>query len=395
MGRARRRLLSQRRKAVGLSQEGLADRIGVERSTVVRWEAGRTGPRPWLRPLLAEALHVTTDQLDDLLHIQTELEPDGESAPVHRREFASLATGLALSPLVRPRFGSRLGTSEVQQLSQRTARLRRLDDILGGMDTYRVYTTEMKATERLVKDASYSGVTARALMGVLAEQAQMAGWAAFDAGRHADARHHYMRALTAARQSQNPALVANSLAFMAYEKADVETASAGCQAAGNDVTPKVRALLHERLAWTHAVAGDVDATERNLDLATEAVTRTSNAVEPDWVFWVDEVEIQIMCGRCWTELHRPMRAVPAMEAALARYDDTHSRDKALYLTWLAHAYLDAGEVEQVVATTHHAMGLASGVGSVRPGQRIGAVLRRLQVHRSLPIVAEVLERARS
>ncbi|WP_328329167.1 hypothetical protein OHA70_05360 [Kribbella sp. NBC_00382] len=45
------------------------------------------------------------------------------------------------------------------------------------MDTYAVYTSEMAATERLIKNAGYSGATARALTGVLAEQAQMAGWA--------------------------------------------------------------------------------------------------------------------------------------------------------------------------------------------------------------------------
>jgi hypothetical protein len=35
-----------------------------------------------------------------------------------------------------------------------------------------------------------------------------------------------------------------------------------------------------------------------------------------------------------------------LEAALTRYDDTHARDKSLYLSWLADSYLTAGEVEQ-------------------------------------------------
>jgi transcriptional regulator with XRE-family HTH domain len=36
---ARRGRLAQRRKAVGQTQEQLAARLGVERTTVVRWEA--------------------------------------------------------------------------------------------------------------------------------------------------------------------------------------------------------------------------------------------------------------------------------------------------------------------------------------------------------------------
>jgi hypothetical protein len=31
--------------------------------------------------------------------------------------------------------------------------------------------------------------------------------------------------------------------------------------------------------------------------------------------------------------------------ALARYSDAHSRDKALYSSWLADSYIDAGEIE--------------------------------------------------
>lgn len=57
----------QRRKAVGFSQESLAEWLGVDRSTVARWEIGETEPLPWIRPKLARAVQVSIDQLDDLL----------------------------------------------------------------------------------------------------------------------------------------------------------------------------------------------------------------------------------------------------------------------------------------------------------------------------------------
>ena len=60
---AKRRALAERRKAVGHTQEQLAELLGVERSTVVRWEAGETQPQPWCRPRLAEALAVSVDAL--------------------------------------------------------------------------------------------------------------------------------------------------------------------------------------------------------------------------------------------------------------------------------------------------------------------------------------------
>ncbi|MCX4099334.1 helix-turn-helix transcriptional regulator, partial [Nocardia sp. alder85J] len=45
----------------------LAARLKVERSTVVRWEAGKSQPQAWLWPKLAAALKVTPEQLADLL----------------------------------------------------------------------------------------------------------------------------------------------------------------------------------------------------------------------------------------------------------------------------------------------------------------------------------------
>ncbi len=66
-GAARRRGLAERRKAMGLTQEQLAEQLGVERTTVVRWERGETQPLPWLRPKLARALLVSADRIEELL----------------------------------------------------------------------------------------------------------------------------------------------------------------------------------------------------------------------------------------------------------------------------------------------------------------------------------------
>ncbi len=57
----------ERRKAVGCTQEELAALVGVDRSTVVRWEHVETEPQPLNRRGLAEALQVTAEELSDLL----------------------------------------------------------------------------------------------------------------------------------------------------------------------------------------------------------------------------------------------------------------------------------------------------------------------------------------
>ncbi|MFD0204283.1 MULTISPECIES: hypothetical protein [Saccharothrix] len=174
---------------------------------------------------------------------------------------------------------------------------------------------------------------------------------------------------------------------------DIETATASYATAERRATPKVRALLLDRMAWTYAVAGQADAAERALAEASEIVHRHDDRPEPDWVFWVDEDEMKIMAGRCWTQLRRPLRAVPVLEEVLSRYGDTHARDKAMYLASLAHAYLDAEEVERAAAVTERAARLAAGVGSVRPAEKIQKVVRRLKPHRSLPAVAGAIDAA--
>lgn len=67
VGREARRRFVQRRKALGFTQESLAALLQVERSTVVRWEAGKSEPLAWLWPKLAAALKVTPEQLTELL----------------------------------------------------------------------------------------------------------------------------------------------------------------------------------------------------------------------------------------------------------------------------------------------------------------------------------------
>ncbi|MGH3871357.1 MAG: helix-turn-helix transcriptional regulator [Pseudonocardiaceae bacterium] len=59
--------LSQRRRAAGLTQEALAQRLGVQRCTVICWEAGDTEPPSAVRPELARILDMTIHHLAELL----------------------------------------------------------------------------------------------------------------------------------------------------------------------------------------------------------------------------------------------------------------------------------------------------------------------------------------
>ncbi|MEU9412437.1 helix-turn-helix transcriptional regulator [Streptomyces sp. NPDC048281] len=326
-----------------------------------------------------------------------------EGDELRRRDFfkASAGAGLAagLPNLAGPAVGRRVGSSYPQRLRERAARLRRLDDILGGGDTYGVYTAEYQATKTVIRDCSYSEDTGRGLLSVLAEQAQQAGWAAFDSGRHQEAASLYRASHDAAVEAGDTALAGNAMAFLAYQvlsgdkTSGIKFAARSIAEAGAEAPPSVRALLNERLAWAYAVAQEPSETARALEAAEAALAENHDTPQPDWAAWVDHNELLIMTGRCWTELRRPLRAVPVLEEALGRYDDAHARDKSLYMSWLATSYLHADEIEQAAAITGRALDLSVGVASVRPQERLAPVLRALSRHSSLPEVAAVLGKA--
>ncbi len=376
--------MRQLRQDRGISLRGLARRTFYGKTYLHELE---TGVKP---PTKAVAQRV-----DDALGAEGELMALTAGGPaIGRRGFVIAAAGLAAAlPHTLLSHGRRVGAATPGQIAERTARLRRLDSYLGGADTHDLYAAEVRSTTQLIKDGSYSEATGQQLLAVLAEQAQLAGWAAFDAGRHSDADRLYRTSLAAARDADNPPLTGNALAFLAYQQLDLgrpatATAAASC-AEANTATPGVRALLNLRAGWAYAVTGDAAQTQQHLDQGTAYLAEHDDRPEPDWVWWVDRVEGDIMAGRCWTVLNRPLRAIPGLERALAGFDDTQARDKSLYLSWLADAYLDANEVEQACATASVVARLAAGVGSIRPGQRLHEILGRLEPHAALPCVAEL------
>lgn len=57
--------IAELRKAAGLTQDMLSKRLGVERTTVTKWETGESNPRTDKLPDIAKALNCTLDDLFD------------------------------------------------------------------------------------------------------------------------------------------------------------------------------------------------------------------------------------------------------------------------------------------------------------------------------------------
>lgn len=55
--------IRKRREMLGIRQEDLANKLGVDRSAVGKWETGENNPRFDVLPALARALDCTIDEL--------------------------------------------------------------------------------------------------------------------------------------------------------------------------------------------------------------------------------------------------------------------------------------------------------------------------------------------
>ena len=98
----KRRRLAARRRALGFTQESLAECLGVHPITVRRWESGGigVGPQPWVRPRLAEHLKVSVEQLDELLsdgHGVLPWASGDDEDDVNRRALLKLLGGATLA----------------------------------------------------------------------------------------------------------------------------------------------------------------------------------------------------------------------------------------------------------------------------------------------------------
>jgi transcriptional regulator with XRE-family HTH domain len=391
-------LISSRRIELGLTQAELADalntasgRTTLTRHDVSRWERGVVTPRSWLAAL-GVVLHIPVADL----RLATRSEES--SSPVNVAALALDWLGRELPQAQARRAGRRVGRDLVIQLHDRVGELRRLDDHLAGGDTHRLVSRELAATVRLADEASYTERTGRGLFAAIGELAQLAGWVSSDAGLEHQASDYYLLGRRAAEQGGDRSGAANNLSSLAYQFAnsgDPVEAVVLARAAASGATeapPRVRALLMERVAWAHARAGEHEPVERALGAVDDLleVSSADGAHEPPWVYWLDRREADIMAGRCYTELRRPLRAVPLLEAAIAGYDEVASRELGLYLSWLAIAYADAREVDAACRTAGRMVVLGDRVSSMRIRVRVEHVVARLREFGDRAQVRELL-----
>jgi transcriptional regulator with XRE-family HTH domain len=273
-------------------------------------------------------------------------------------------------------------------LDARLARLRRMDDQLGGLDLAGLVDRALREAVSALRTLSAGGLRPRA-MRTVAGYAQLSGWTHADAGNGPAARRAFRVGLHAATAAGDRGLAAHVLGALSHHTLAAgdprealllaQTAHTGVRSAGSPLT---RALLLHRVALAAAHAGERRAAETALCQAERLGERSTPERVPDWLYWLDAGERAAMTGRCLAALGRPLRAVRLLPA----HAGTGPRAAALYATWLARSYLALGEVERACWVAMSAHVKVAAAGSVRATAALRHLHALLLRHRDVPSV---------
>jgi hypothetical protein len=295
--------------------------------------------------------------------------------------------------------GRRIGDSLVATTEHLVIQLRRADDFMSGRTSHTMVHQELQATTKLLDEAALTEDQTRRLLTVTGELAQLAAWVAADAGLYKQAARYTEGGVLAAHAADNEPLAANIISTLSYQLANTgnprqaallaRTAYAGAR---HSATATTKALLLERVAWADAKSGDLVSCERALGQVEENFNHATPEDDPDWVYWLNREEIDVMAGRCYTELRQPARAEPLLRNATSGYDNTLIRENSLYLSWLAEDYILLNEIDLAAEIATHDLELGSRANSARTDDRLRHLARLLRRYKDVQAAADFLDR---
>jgi transcriptional regulator with XRE-family HTH domain len=352
----KRHRLAERRKAIGLSQERLAEVIGVDRSTVVRWERADTDPQPWHRPRLADALRISVEELAELL-------ADAGRAPRASPE-----------PI----------TIDASDLDSLLA-FREADRQLGGGHLYATVTTYLR---RNVAPRLFGQAPARDEQPVFLAAAgltEMAGWMAHDAGRDILAEQHFQRALEMAQMGRDGHLATHicaSLSHLAHHRKRPDRALAYArrglaQLRSGSPHPGLEARLLAMQARSHAANRDHDRCLEQLRMAERVLSSPSSAELSPWASTFDEASLAAEAARCLRQLGQLGAAHRQAARVVALRPSERVRSRAFAQLMLASILIAQSRVDEACALTRDVLGQTGALSSMLVLRQLEALSPRL------------------
>ncbi len=303
------------------ARDQLGVRLGpADRNKVHRWETRGVVPEPAAQRALALVLGVPEERLarhpwPRWLPAYGGIRPiegwwlggalraieDAIAGEPDRRGFVALAgpelvqlarawRAAVTVPLIAVIRGPLRAEEDTAGRVERQAELvRRLDDQLPVGVLLAVASAQLRLIVALLRDGTYSAAVCQRLVLAAADLAQLAGWAAFDAGLQFTAQRYYRAALYAAHAAGDVTLGGYLLVCLGYQsvrlgepRAAVELAEIAVEAAAPVPSARARALLAGHLGVIRVAAGVDEALA-----AAAPHDLTPAAADPPWAGWFE------------------------------------------------------------------------------------------------------------
>ena len=372
---------AQRRKAAGYSQERFALHLGVERSTVARWESGESEPQPWMRPKLAHTLGVTSDELQALLEEVVYI----EEQPSERLNYV----------LQHP---SSVDLVAVAYLHER---IRRLDESYDKSPSTALVGAAGQVHGQIgyLREHATNNRVRRALGEVEAESATFMGQLVWDVSQrrdHSGPVGYFDQAVSVARQVRDPLVEAYAVLRKSYvalygEKDPIKGRTLANEAAevAKLCSPSMTGLSLLHVAEGYAMTGAVKETEdalRRAETQFERVTGDDTATE-----YYSVNEFNRLAGSCYLFLKLPDRAEPILRATADALTGK-MKSQSIALGNLTLSLIHQRKLDEAEATMHQtidAVELTSGGGGLNIAFAAG---RELRPWRGEPWVQDINDR---
>ncbi|MEN3539654.1 helix-turn-helix domain-containing protein [Microbispora sp. ZYX-F-249] len=299
--------------------------------------------------------------------------PTGDHGDEHQEQAEELSARIEAAAAIDPTM--------VMILNTDTNNLRLLDRRLGSAAIADKMRAQISQIQRAHRHAVRPGIRAQ-LAHVLAQTDSLAGWQAINTGALNDAWNHYENAKAAAREADDPAVIAHVSAEQAYVLMDLGQPAHATEllqyvhATYRDRIPaRLRSWLSAAEAEAAAILGDEATCRTALDQA--AALLPSGHSDPDMPYLsLDTHHLARWRGNCLVRFGDP-GTIEDLRSALAGMDGTYNRAEAALRCDLGHALLALGDPGAAQPHIQRAKHLATMTGSRRQRKRIDELSRRL------------------
>jgi transcriptional regulator with XRE-family HTH domain len=320
---------------------------------------------------------------------------DGLDMPDHARVLLGLTPRQITAPPRRPVATSgqnvellrqitaagRIDATVVRVLQRETGNIRLLDRRLGAPAVAGKLEAHIGQIETSLRYSLRPG-NREQLARALADASALAGWQAIDMNRMPRAWAHFERATAAAREANDPCLLAFAGGEQAYVLLDLHRPAdalsmvrAAYEETRAAVPHQVRSWLLAAEAEMAAAAGEESACRHALDGAAQEISYGAASEDLPYLA-LNETHLARWRGNCLIAFGDPQTA-DDLAAALAAMDDGFTRAEAGLRCDLAAALHVRGEHGEARRQLKKARELAQLTGSARQRRRIRDLSRRI------------------